>query len=140
MVHERRDLFVLLLLGILLPGVILAIFGFSGLRHDRRLSERQALDNLQNAVDAGPHGDFIDYYLDTMKAQETAQGRRILDVLDLHWYTEVYAGGAYVGDPYDTSASVVASRVQVPRSLWDPNYVDPTWINDKVQQKKMAIA
>src|SRR6185369_2027409 len=50
MAHGRRGLFVLLVLGILLPGAILAVFGFRSLRQDRLLSERQTRDALESTV------------------------------------------------------------------------------------------
>jgi hypothetical protein len=42
---------VLLVLGILLPGTILAVFGFRSLRQDRVLAERQMRDALESAAD-----------------------------------------------------------------------------------------
>src|SRR6266566_1659464 len=50
MAHGRRDLFVLFRLGILLPAVILAVFGFRSLRQDRLLSERQTRDALESTA------------------------------------------------------------------------------------------
>jgi len=47
----RRGLFALIVLGILLPGVILAVFGFRSLRQDRLLAERQTRDALQSSVE-----------------------------------------------------------------------------------------
>jgi len=44
-------LFALIVLGILLPGVILAVFGFRSLRQDRLLAERQTRDALQSSVE-----------------------------------------------------------------------------------------
>ena len=49
---------------------------------------------LQNAPDAAGKGDFIDYYLDKMKAAEAAAGKRLVDFLDLHWYPEAHGGNA----------------------------------------------
>lgn len=50
MAHGRRDLFVLFVLGILLPGAILAVFGFRSLRQDRLLAERQTRDALESTA------------------------------------------------------------------------------------------
>lgn len=81
---------------------------------------------LQDAPDAA-NRDFTDWYLDGMRAASTTAGKRLLDVLDLHWYPEAQGGGVRViGE--DTSAAVVAARVQTPRSLWDPTYVETSWI------------
>ncbi|MDE3245445.1 MAG: hypothetical protein KGN80_05105, partial [Acidobacteriota bacterium] len=83
--------------------------------------------NLQNAPDAGAHGDFLEYYLSQMKTASQSQGRRLLDVLDLHWYSEAQGGGVRVVNP-DNSAAVAAARIQAPRSLWDATYTETSWI------------
>lgn len=82
--------------------------------------------SLQGASDAGGR-DFIDTYLSEMKAYDTAHSRRILDVLDLHWYPEATGGGVRITDA-DNSAAVVAARVQAPRSLNDSTYTETSWI------------
>ncbi|MGZ3423703.1 MAG: glycoside hydrolase family 44 protein [Polyangiales bacterium] len=85
--------------------------------------------NLQSAPDAAGKGDFTEYWLDKMKAGETAAGKRLVDYLDLHWYSEAQGGGTRITGS-DTSAAVVAARVQAPRSLWDPTYSETSWIKD----------
>jgi signal transduction histidine kinase len=50
MPHGRRDLFVLFVVGILLPGAILAVFGFRSMRQDRLLAERQTRDALESTA------------------------------------------------------------------------------------------
>jgi hypothetical protein len=78
-------------------------------------------------------GDFLNYYLDQMKAAESSAGTRLIDYVDLHWYpeargvasdanTRVTSGG--------TSAAEVTARLQAPRSLWDSTYVEASWISD----------
>src|SRR6185295_3319375 len=59
---------------------------------------------------------------------ERSAGRRLVDVLDLHWYPEARGGGVRVTEA-DSSAAVAAARVQAPRSLWDPSYVETSWIS-----------
>ena len=71
-----------------------------------------------------------------MAAAGTTAGRRLLDVLDVHWYPE--ARGACVGDPMDgcritdnnNEAGVVAARMEAPRSLWDSSYRETSWIQN----------
>jgi len=85
---------------------------------------------LQGAPDANDR-DFLLFYLKQMKAKSAAAGKRLLDVLDLHWYPEVHVGDYHNGIPTtgsNTSPSVVEARVQSPRSLWDPTYVENSWI------------
>jgi hypothetical protein len=82
--------------------------------------------SLQDAPDAQGR-DFINYYLDSMKLAEKHAGKRLLDVLDLHWYSEAQGGGQRITGN-DTSPASVAARVQAPRSLWDSAYTEDSWI------------
>jgi hypothetical protein len=92
---------------------------------------------LQNAPDQS--GDFIEYWLDAMKAAETSAGKRIVDVLDLHWYPEARGNGQrIIGD--DISEASIQARIQAPRSLWDPSYKEDSWIaNDYLNGPIMLL-
>lgn len=68
-------------------------------------------------------GDFVPWYLDQAAAWERAHGQRILDVLDLHWYPQ---GDRVFSD--DISPAVQALRMRSTQALWDPTYVDESWI------------
>ncbi len=73
---------------------------------------------------------FIDYYLDEMKKAENEQGRRLLDVLDLHFYTEAKGVcGERSCNHYDNDGCVQA-RLDSTRSLYDPDYHENSWITD----------
>jgi len=85
-------------------------------------------ERLQGASDAA-NRNFLDVYLSRMRAAETTYGKRLVDYLDLHWYPEATGGGVRVTGP-ETSAAVVAARVQAPRSLYDPTYRESSWITD----------
>jgi hypothetical protein len=87
----------------------------------------QGYVRLQDAPDASGR-DFLDFYLDSMRDAEGRARRRLLDVLDLHWYPEAKGGGVRVIEPND-APEVSAARVQAPRSLWDPGYVETSWIS-----------
>jgi hypothetical protein len=95
-------------------------------------------DGNNNDTDRGEMS-FYEYLLDSVKREDdarglTAQGRTLMDVLDLHWYTEARTGtdpdtnpGVRVADfDNSTGASV---RVQAARSLWDPTYTEVSWIS-----------
>jgi hypothetical protein len=85
--------------------------------------------NLQNAPDSSQLGDFLNYYLDRMSAASSTQGRRLLDVLDVHFYSEAQGCGARVNAGNAGNGDcVVAARVQSTRSLWDPGYKEQSWI------------
>jgi hypothetical protein len=85
-------------------------------------------ETLQSASDAAGRN-FLDFYLGEAKAAETAAGKRLIDILDLHYYPEATGGGVRITQG-DASAAVVAARVQAPRSLWDSSYVENSWITN----------
>lgn len=82
---------------------------------------------LQDAADAAQHGDFIEWYLDELAAADNADGRRLVDALDLHWYPEAQGGGVRIIEDND-SAEVATARIQAPRSLFDETYTETSWI------------
>jgi len=103
--------------------------------------------NFQNAPDAGAltvDDSFVDRYLQRMEAARVAQSRRLLDVLDVHFYSEAQSHGCAaaaddgirvnLSDPYDSHYAarnhdcVVAERVQSARSLGDPTWTETSWI------------
>ncbi len=81
----------------------------------------------------GTHAlDNADSYLSQMSAASTSQGRRLLHYLDVHWYPEVYyINGGVTTRITNTNVDGGTGnmRMQAPRSLWDPTYVDP---NDNI--------
>lgn len=82
---------------------------------------------LQDAPDANGR-DFQSYYLAQMNAASTAAGKRLLDVMDVHWYPEATGGGVRITTGDGTTPAVVAARLQAPRSLWDSTYTETSWI------------
>lgn len=73
---------------------------------------------------------FIDYYLDEMKKAEDTHGKRLIDVLDLHFYTEAKgACGERSCNHYDNDKCVQA-RLDSVRALYDPDYREDSWITD----------
>jgi hypothetical protein len=75
--------------------------------------------------DRSAHGNMD--YLPWLLSQLRADGRHLLDVFSVHYYPQ---GGEFGND---TSTAMQQRRNRSTRSLWDPNYIDETWINDKVQ-------
>lgn len=73
---------------------------------------------------------FIDYYLDEMKKAEDESGVRLLDVLDVHFYTEAKGKcGERYCEHYD-NRDCVKEILNSPRSLWDESYKEDSWIVD----------
>jgi mannan endo-1,4-beta-mannosidase len=104
----------------------------------------QELRKLQDARDSGQYnpkyGWFTAYYLDQMRAAGEAQHRRLLHYFDLHWYPEARGGGIRITEAgNNVEAAVVDARVQAPRSLWDPDYVETSWITDSLGKKPIAL-
>lgn len=85
---------------------------------------------LQDAPDRAGKGEFTDYYLTKMKEAEAANGKRLIDHLDLHWYSEAREGSVRVTERGDGAAAT--ARVQAPRSLWDATYKENSWIANDV--------
>lgn len=84
--------------------------------------------NLQDAPDAMGRN-FLDFYLSEMAAAERTEGRRLLDVLDLHWYPEAQGGGRRIVVD-DSDDAVAEARMQAPRSLYDAGYTEESWITE----------
>ena len=64
------------------------------------------------------HAWFVDFYLDEMRRASEDTGVRLLDVLDVHWYTE---------DPQEK----IGEGPQAARSakaLYDPQHTEPNWV------------
>ncbi|HTP50999.1 MAG TPA: glycoside hydrolase family 44 protein [Anaeromyxobacteraceae bacterium] len=78
------------------------------------------------------HGDvpFLPWYLRKLAQHEKKTGERLLDVVDVHFYPMGQGiAGARGGTDPDTSAR----RIRATRALWDPSYVDESWIKEQVK-------
>jgi hypothetical protein len=85
-----------------------------------------ANDGCSAGSDYSGHGNmyFVPWYLQQMKTYEQQHGVRILDYLDLHNYPQ--ANGVALGSA--GSSATQALRLRSTRSLWDPTYIDESWI------------
>jgi hypothetical protein len=92
---------------------------------------------LQDAPDRNGR-DFLDFYLQQMQQAEKQAGKRLIDVLDLHWYPEARGGNVRISED-DAKPAVAAARVQAPRSLWDPTYQESSWITNNVLHKPICL-
>jgi hypothetical protein len=84
-----------------------------------------------NPQDRLAHGNvpFVEWYLQQMRAYEQQHGTRILDYVDVHYYPQ--ASGVALSPA--GNAATQALRLRSTRSLWDPSYVDESWIDDTVR-------
>jgi hypothetical protein len=81
--------------------------------------------------DRRAHGDepLLAYYLRKLHEHAEQSGVRMLDFLDVHFYPQ--AKGVFAnGGRGATDAATSALRIRSTRSLWDPTYVDESWVAD----------
>lgn len=85
-------------------------------------------DSMLGAKDRSRHGalSFLPWFLQSVRQYDAAHRRRTLDVLDVHYYPDGF---------YNTSISpaISAWRLLETRSLWDPTYIDHSWIAQPVR-------
>jgi hypothetical protein len=91
----------------------------------------QASQQWGNPPEASIRGGLplVTWYLDQMRRYEQQNGLRLLDYFTLHYYPQgqgVALGGA-------GGSSTQAQRLRSTRSLWDPTYVDESWIGEPVR-------
>lgn len=73
---------------------------------------------------------LIPWYLQRLAEYEKSKGTRLLDVLDVHFYP---AGEGVYGPNARVDAEGRARRLRSTRALWDPDYLDESWIKDTVR-------
>jgi hypothetical protein len=85
------------------------------------------------APDRKAHGDvpLLPWWLSKMRAREKASGLKLLDLLDVHYYPA--ADGIGVEGSGATDKATNALRIRSTRSLWDPSYVDESWVGQPVE-------
>ena len=97
---------------------------------------------------------YMDDFLATVRAESDAFGKRLLDTWDFHWYPQTLSNGVYVWDLDDSVRTLTPTEieeiVQGPRSYWDHDYDERSWItNDHLGgpayilerlQKRVALA
>jgi hypothetical protein len=86
-------------------------------------------DNFRTHADRRAHGDvaFLPWWLDQVRQHDQQTGRRTLDAVDIHYYPQAPGVFSSATDP-----STQALRLRSTRSLWDPQYVDESWIAEPI--------
>ncbi|MEO8605714.1 MAG: glycoside hydrolase family 44 protein [bacterium] len=84
-----------------------------------------------NPQDRLAHGDvpLAAWYLQQLRTASQQAGVRLLDYFDLHYYPQ--SSGVSLSGAGD--AATQARRLRSTRALWDPSYVDESWIDEPVQ-------
>jgi hypothetical protein len=73
---------------------------------------------------------LLPWYLRKLREYEEQTGTRLLDVVDVHFYPMADVGPPRGGA---TDPATAALRIRTTRSLWDPSYVDESWIDESIQ-------
>lgn len=89
-----------------------ALYGYTAYDH---LADDENSDEWEKIKANGGYNWYIDYYLDEMKKAEDENGKRLLDVLDIHYYSESAREGA-------------EDRVQSVRTLYEKGFAENSWI------------
>ncbi|MEI9953222.1 MAG: glycoside hydrolase family 44 protein [Pseudomonadota bacterium] len=83
-------------------------------------------------ADRRAHGDLplVAWYLRKLAEHEKKTGKRLLDVLDLHFYP---AAEGVFGEHVQVDVEASALRLRSTRALWDPTYRDESWIKETIR-------
>jgi hypothetical protein len=94
-------------------------------------SAKDAKAGFSQKPDRRAHGDvpLLDWYLQELNKHEKKTGVHILDVVDLHFYPQ----GKGIWNSGATSPEITQRRIRATRGLWDPTYLDESWIDEKIQ-------
>ncbi|HXB57891.1 MAG TPA: glycoside hydrolase family 44 protein [Vicinamibacteria bacterium] len=104
-------------------------WGWSGYLYSGYDQQWGAQHGWSSLPDRAAHGnwDYLPWVLDQLHQHDVSTGQRLLDVFTVHYYPQ---GGEFGND---TSTAMQLRRNRSTRSLWDPAYVDESWIADTVR-------
>ncbi len=92
-----------------------------------------ALDTKIRSLDKAAHGNvpLLPWWLRKVREHEKQTGTKLVDLVDVHFYPQ--ATGVGLGTGGATDPSTAALRIRSTRALWDPTYVDESWIGQPVR-------
>jgi len=79
---------------------------------------------------------FPSYFLDQLKKASDIEGYPLIDILSFHNYPQhkidangnFNSSGTQVRNSTSTEDHIRSTRMDFPRSLWDDNYIEPSWL------------
>jgi len=94
-------------------------------------SAKDLAEGLPEHSDQKAHGGvpLLPWYLQKLAQHEKRTGVRVLDVVDVHFYPQA---AQVWGNNAQTDRATSALRLRSTRALWDPEYVDESWIHEPV--------
>ncbi len=104
-------------------------WGWTGYFYSGYDSQYASEHGWSSFPDRAAHGgqDLMPWLLKEIRQRSEAAGQRLLDVFTLHFYPQ---SGEF-GNDVSTTAQLRRNRST--RALWDPSYVDSSWIDDTVK-------
>ena len=103
-------------------------WGWGGLFYSGSDWARPGVGCPPDCPDRAAHGDmdYLPWLLKELRQHDIPTGKRVIDVFAVHYYPQqtnlVYADSA------ETLPATQLARNRSTRSLWDPSYVDESWI------------
>jgi Glycoside hydrolase family 44 len=96
-------------------------------------SAKDVAAGVQLRPDRRFHNDepLIPWYLRRIADYEARNKVKLLDIVDVHFYP--MAPGIGIAKDGKTDSATAALRIRSTRSLWDPSYVDESWINERMR-------
>jgi hypothetical protein len=103
-------------------------WGWSGYFYSGYDQQWAGPHNYSSYPDRASHGnmDYLPWLLSQLHQNALSSGQRLLDVFSVHFYPQ----GGDSSDDVTTATQLLRNRST--RGLWDPNYVDESWINAPV--------
>ncbi len=95
-----------------------ALYGYTAYDH---LADDDSSDEWETIKAQGGYHWYLDCYLDAMKKAEEENGTRLLDVLDIHYYSE-------------SSRVSAEDRLQSVRTLYEKGFIENSWIGQWCQE------
>jgi len=101
----------------------------------------EAFLNIDENIWRNDFDSFLSFYLDQMRQAEEEVGQRLIDIVDVHIYPEHMSrpSGNRVAFSDENSIEMNDARVQSPRSLWDPTYIEDSWITQVRNEPIMMV-
>lgn len=102
-------------------------WGWNGYRYsgfDQQIGDAHGYHALPDRRDQTGDLDLLPWLLGRLK-----QSGHPIDIISVHYYPQ---GGEYREHGDDVSPAMQRLRNRSTRSLWDPDYVDASWIDDRV--------
>lgn len=96
-------------------------------------SALDAESNFKLPKDRLMHGNvpLLPWIIRELKAHREKTGVRIIDAVDVHYYPQ--ASNVGINESGATDEATSALRIRSTRALWDPDYVDESWIEEPVR-------